>query len=187
MSVSVANGGRGLAPEVPPTAQTFTAVDDDKRERNDYDTCQACDDTCAVLAPGVILFGAEDAEGPQNTRVGLFDACESCDATCWTGCVAPCCLIGATVKNANKRQGVAGPCDGCGGHCCAAYALSVVEMSSFPFMTALYQYFCVRPTIRGYADADDACCSVCAAYVFCYRCAVCQDYKTSARVLEKSR
>lgn len=178
------------SPEVPPTTQTFRAVDDaSTTPGDDYDACQACDDACAVMGPGAILFGAD--EGPAS-RVGLFDACETCDAVCWTGCVAPCCLIGATMKNATTRRGAAGPCDGCGGHCCLAYALSVVELASFPCMTVLYQYFCVRPTIRGYADADanDRCCaacSACAAYVFCYRCAVCQDYATSARDPDKKR
>lgn len=189
MSVSVANRGRELSTDVSPRIQTFSSDDDDGTKdhtKTNYDACEACDDTCALMGPGVILFGADDAERTPSAKVGLFDVCESCDAICLTGCVTPCCLIGATMKNAHTRQDAAGPCDGCGAHCCTAYLLSVLEMSSFPFMTVLYQYFCVRPTVRGYTE-NEAGCSVCVAYIFCYRCAVCQDYKTSTRGGEKSR
>jgi hypothetical protein len=118
----------------------------------------------------------------------LFDVCnngcacqdEESTKTCWTGAVAPCCLMGTAAKmRKNKFTEEVGPCDGCHAACCGIFSFNCFSGSTGcgPLIGSCLAVQCIR--LYKTEQLSDY-----IKYMFCLPCGACADYKSALSQVE---
>lgn len=107
---------------------------------------------------------------------------------CFTGALAPCCLVGSTVimRDSGFTTRV-DPCDGCGGPCCGVCLSGCLLSGLFGYVGAMINGCVAMQCMDPYGSdlrADDRFVRwICLS--FCFPCETCASYKNALRQVRK--